>query len=386
MPTPDEHALLSASAAHRWLNCTAAPRLEESLPETASSYAKAGRIAHALAELKVRKALVEPMGPKKYASALKKLQADPYYSPDVATNTDKYLDYILGIVHAFPSTPYVGVEVRVNYSNYAPEGFGTSDCIIIGGNDLYIIDYKNGSGVQVDAENNPQMMLYALGALDAYQLFYDIRTIHMAIFQPAFGEPKEWVIDRNKLIDWGVFEVRPKAKEAFEGTGTCKSGDWCRFCRAKGQCSAQTRQSLDALAPQFTSDAKLMGPADYAAILPQLPAIEQWINQVKDAALSRLMSGEDIPGYKVVEGRKTRQFTDGDAAFAALVGAGYDDSLLYERRPLTLSAIEKVVGKSKFMEIAGDYVESTPGKPTLVPISDKRQSINGRITPEEAFN
>ncbi len=382
--SPKAHAVLSASAADRWMHCTAAPRLEAQFPDGGSNYAAEGTLAHAIAELKLRKALITPMGPKKFGEALKKLQADPLYDPEMLAHADAYVDYIKGIVHSFPYKPYIAAEVRCDLSTFIPEGFGTSDCVVIGGNDLYVVDYKYGRGVQVDAEGNPQIRLYALGALEANRMFYDIHTIHMVIFQPRLDHISTAEIGRDALLDWGAFEVRPKAKAAFDGVGDYRAGEWCRFCRARGQCKAQSDQQLQVFREE-AGDPALMSGADYAAILPELDALRKWADQVSDAALTRLLAGKDIPGYKVVEGRSTRQFTDQEAAFATLIAAGTPEAVLYERKALTLAAAEKVVGKAHFAELVGGYIDTPPGKPTLAPQSDKRPPYTLRTMATEDF-
>lgn len=382
---PKAHAKLSPSAAHRWLHCTAAPTVEALLPDPGSTYAAEGTLAHAIAELKLRKAMVEPMGPKKFANALKNLQQDPAYDPEMLSHTDAYLDYIKEIAHSFPAKPYVAAETRLDLSNVAPECSGTADCIIIGGHDLHVIDLKYGKGKQVDAEGNEQLRLYGIGAVLANALFYDIQTVHMHIFQPRINHTSVETMSRDELMDWGVFEVRPKAKTAYAGPGEHHAGEWCQFCRARGQCPAQASQLLEGAAPYRAQDPLLMASADYTTLLPQLSALKSWIGQVEDAALHRLLAGEDIPGYKLVEGRSVRAFSDQDAAFDAIIAAGYDKDLLYERKPLTLSATEKLVGKTKFAELAGQYILKPPGAPTVVPISDKRPPYSAEPTPEEAF-
>lgn len=382
---PKLHAKLSPSSAHRWLHCTAAPSIEACLPDPGSPYAAEGTLAHTIAELKLRKALVEPMGPKKFANALKKLQQDPSYEPEMLSHTDAYVDYVKEIVHAYPSKPYVAVEVRLDLSTVAPECSGTADCLVIGGGDLHVIDFKYGKGRQVDSEANEQLQLYGIGAVMANTLFYDIQTVHLHIFQPRLNHVSVSTIPRNELMDWGVFQVQPKAKEAFDGPGTRCAGEWCQFCRAKGQCPTQTAQCLDSVAPYRTKDPLLMSGADYAAVLPLLEPLKSWISQIEDVALQRLLAGEEINGYKVVEGRSNRTFSDQDAAFDAIIAAGYDRDLLYERRPLTLSATEKLMGKAKFEEVAGQYVVKPHGAPTVVPITDKRPPYTDHPTPEEAF-
>jgi len=201
---PGQHALLSASGAERWMNCTPSARLEEKLPERESAYASEGSLAHAIAELKLRKHFLEPMGPKKFKAAMDKLAADPLYNPEMQKHTDDYLDYIKGLAHSFSSKPYIGVEVKLDLSHIIPEGFGTSDCIIICGNEMHVIDFKYGQGVPVSAEISPQIRLYALGAIENYRMFYDIQTVHMHIFQPRRDNAtSEAVMTKDELVAWG---------------------------------------------------------------------------------------------------------------------------------------------------------------------------------------
>ena len=382
---PETHAKLSPSAAHRWLHCTASPTVEAGIPDPGRPYAAEGTLAHSIAELKLRKAFIEPMGPKKFANRLKKLQEDPVYDPEMLSHTDAYLDYIKGIVHGFDSKPYVAAETQLDLSSIAPGCFGTADCLIIGGGELHVVDFKYGKGKQVDAEENPQLRLYGIGAVLANSLFYDIHTVHLHIFQPRLGHVSTETLSRDRLMDWGVFQVKPKAKDAYAGPGEHLAGDWCQFCRAKGRCQAQAKQLLDGVQPYREKDPLLMGNGDYAALLPQLTALKSWISQVEDAALRRLLDGEEITGYKLVEGRSVRQWKDQDAAFEAIAAAGYDRDLLYVRTPLTLSAAEKLVGKTKFTELAGAYIQKPPGAPSIVPVSDKRPPFTIKPTPEEAF-
>ncbi|MDG0876492.1 DUF2800 domain-containing protein [Paenibacillus thiaminolyticus] len=232
------HALLSASSAHRWLVCTPSARLEDTLPDTTSGAAREGTLAHEIAELKLRRALVEPMSTRSFNSRLKKMkeqahEGKPLFDEEMLRHTDAYVEYIQGIVHAFPAPPYIAIERRVDYSAYAPEGFGTADCIIIGSKQLHINDFKYGKGVPVSAIENPQMKLYALGAIRAYSMLYEIETVHMAIFQPRISDqPSEWSISAAELLAWGE-SIKPVAALAFEGKGEYVPGEHCGFCRAK---------------------------------------------------------------------------------------------------------------------------------------------------------
>lgn len=393
-----KHAILPASGAARWMACTPSARLEEQFPDTGSEYAAEGTLAHSMAELKVHKKFVEPMGPRKYNAALNKLKKDPLYQDEMDRYTNDYLDYISGVVMSYKTAPHVAVELRLDLSRYAPESFGTGDCIILGGDTLHVIDFKYGKGVVVDVENNPQLMLYGLGALDAYGMLYNPTHVILTVFQPrADGDTvKEWEISRDDLVNWGVFTVRPAAQQAFDGKGEFKPGDWCRFCRAKAKCRARAgvNTALEdfkgVAAPSKTESGKfplppLLTDAEVGEVLCKAINLEKWAADLKEYALSAVLEGKEIPGWKAVEGRSRREFDDITAAFDTIKAAGIDEAMLYERKPMTLAAIEKELGKGKFAEIAGTHVVTPPGKPTLVQASDNRPPYSPKPSAEEDF-
>ncbi|MCL6453583.1 MAG: DUF2800 domain-containing protein [Alicyclobacillus sp.] len=380
------HALLSASSAARWLACPPSARLCEQFPDTSSEYAAEGTLAHEIAELKLRKALIEPMGPRKFGKALKELQSNPLYQPEMDKHTDTYLDYVLGIVHGYSSPPYVAVEKRLDYSTYAPEGYGTGDCIIIGGDTLHIVDLKYGKGVPVDAKGNTQMRLYALGAVTEYGFLYPIRQVHMVIVQPRLDSISEDTVPLDELLAWGE-SIKPIAEQAYKGEGDYNPGDHCRFCRAKAVCRARAdaQTALEAfggMKPPLISDAEV------GQLLERGRNLAQWLKDLEEYALSRCLDGAEIPAWKAVEGRGSRQYVDQDAAFQALISAGIEEAVLYERKPLSVAQIEKVLGKAKYRELLEEtgLVEVQPGKPTLVPASDKRDAITNRVAATEAFS
>lgn len=391
-----KHALLTASGAHRWMKCPPSARLEETLPDSTSEYAAEGTLAHSIAELKVRKKFVEPMGTRTYNSHMKKFEADPLYDPEMQTCTDEYLDYISGVVMSYPSRPYITVERKLDFSRYVPEGFGTGDCIIIGGDTLHIIDYKHGKGVVVEVENNPQLMLYGLGAIEAYGMLYNIKHVALTIVQPRAdgGSVKEWTMDRDKLIDWGVFTVRPAAEKAFKGEGEFCGGNWCRFCRAAKTCRARSGQ-YTALEDFGGPNSKtvtgalpkppLLSDAEVGEVLTLGEGLAKWYEELKDYALSACLEGKTIPGWKAVEGTSKRSWADQDSAFATLKAAGIDEALLYERIPITAPALEKQMKKKLFDEIAAPLVIKTTGKPALKPESDKRPAITLKPSVAEDF-
>lgn len=390
MAAPERHALLGASSAHRWLHCTRAPRVEEGLPGTTSPYAEAGRVAHAIAELKARKYFGEPMGAGEYRSRLKKLRADPNYDKGMDAATDQYLDHLKARAMTYPQPPFIALETQVDYSHLAPSGFGTADCVMIGSGRMDIVDYKNGAGVPVDAAGNPQMMLYALGALHVYRPIYGdtIRTIHLSIVQPNAGGVKEWETARDELERWAEETVRPAAALAWNGEGDFCPGDWCRFCRAKAQCSARAAKLLElepkgktlaegSLSPEakttaLEKGAVLLSDKEVGGVLIRALELEAWVKDLKDYALSAALAGRQIPGFKLVAGRSSREWQKLDEAFQVLAARGVDQAMLWEHSPITVAKLEKALGKKAFAKAAEGLVATRPGKPTLVPEGDKR--------------
>jgi hypothetical protein len=376
------HALLSASASHRWLQCPPSARLEEKLPENKSDFAEEGSLAHEIAELKLRKYCIEPIGARTFNAKIKKFREHPLFQEEMLKHTDTYLDYISGVLHGFSSPPYVAAEKRIDYSAYAPEGFGTGDCIIIGGNILHIIDFKYGKGVSVSAKNNPQMMLYALGAYTEYSFLYPIDTVKMTIVQPRLGSISVDSMSVEELLSWGE-DIKPIAKIAFKGEGDYSTGEHCRFCRAKALCRARGEHYLS-LEEFHKMKAPLISKEEVGDILKRALELSAWVKSLEEYALSECLQGSEIQGWKVVEGRAVRQFTCQDEAFRVLMDNGFEETMLYERKPLTLAETEKLVGKSKFKELLDAYVSVPQGKPTLVLTSDKREKYRG-ITAAEAF-
>lgn len=379
-----KHALLSASSAHRWLVCTPSARLEEQLPEKRSEYADEGTLAHEIAELKLRKYYIEPMPKSTFTRRLNKLKKHELFQEEMLKHTDTYLEYLQSITLSFSSKPYVAVEKRVDYSAYAPEGFGTVDCLIIAENTLYVTDFKYGKGVPVSAVDNPQMKLYALGAYKEYGFLYPIEKVKLAIVQPRLDNISEFELSIEELVAWGD-EIKPIAQKAFNGEGEFVPGEHCKFCRAKAQCRARANEFL-ALEDFGLKDPQLLSDAEIGQILEKAMDLESWVKALKDYALGETLKGKEIPGWKAVEGRGQRNFVDIEKAFEHLKANGIDEAMLYERVPLTVSKLEKQLGKKQFKELLEEpgFIEKTPGKPTLVPISDKRPPIVN-ISPEEDF-
>ena len=399
MGTPQSHALLSASSAHRWLVCTASPRFEEQFTGETSVYAEEGTLAHSICEAYVEKQF-KLITPQKFGAKLAKAKKNPLYSDEMLQTAERYAEYLNDTAMQYLEEPHVVVEAKVDLSNYVPDGFGTCDCIMIGDELLQITDYKHGKGVAVSADHNPQMMLYALGALKLYQpVFGDkIKRVCMAICQPRLSESvSEYTLTVEDLFAWGE-AIKPVARKAYDGTGDFVPGEHCRFCRGKAQCSA--RASYFTAFSEFTG-AQIQGrmtpedvtkfelEADCGADVPQIltdaqiakllsdaEGIVAWYKDLQDYAYQVLLDGKDMPGWKLVEGRSVRAFTDPDKAIELLLAAGYDEALIYDRKPKTLSALEKLVGKKAFGELLSSVIEKPRGKATLARESDKRERFN----------
>lgn len=383
---PTQHALLSASGAHRWLHCTGSPLLENDFPDSTSVYAQEGTLAHELCELKLMVYTGE-ITKHKLTSMKNKLMKSELWQPEMESTSEAYLDYIKDITMSYTVKPVILTEKRVDFSKYVPEGFGTADCLILAGDTLHVIDYKHGKGVVVDADHNPQMMLYALGAMSELSLLYRFKYVHMTIVQPRVNNISEFTMTADELIEWGEKVVKPKAEAAISGKGEFEAGDWCRFCRAKQQCKTRY-ESNDSLYSELSvqHDPRLITLAELGDYLKRGKDMAAWLEDMKEYALSESLAGADVPGWKAVEGRGSRAFTDTDEAVDTLIKNGIDESVLYERRVLTLAQMEKAVGKKAFGELVGDLVIKNPGKPTLVEESDKRPRITNQPTAADVFN
>ena len=383
---PTQHALLSASGAHRWLHCTGSPLLEKDFPDSTSVYAQEGTLAHYLCELKLM-AYTGEITKRKLTSMKNRLMKSELWQPEMDSTSETYLDYIKDITMSYTVKPVILTEKRVDFSRYVPEGFGTADCLILSGDTLHVVDYKHGKGVVVDADHNPQMMLYALGAMSELSLLYRFKFVHMTIVQPRVNNISEFTMTADELVEWGESVVKPKAEAAISGNGTFEAGDWCRFCRAKQQCKTRY-ESNDALYPELLAqhDPRLITLDELGEYLRRGRDMAAWLEDMREYALSESLAGTDVPGWKAVEGRGSRAFTDTDEAVDILIKNGIDESVLYERRVLTLAQMEKAVGKKAFGELVGDLVIKNPGKPTLVEESDKRPKITNQPTAADVFD
>lgn len=408
---PDVHALLSASSSKQWLHCPPSVRLQEGFPNESSVYAAEGTFAHEVCEYKVRRYLHE---------RVKRPQSEEFYTEEIDQITDVYAEFVITVIEQMRCNgcePLVMVEERVDYSHIAPSGFGTADMLIIGkdGNGkglLHVVDFKTGQGVFVDCDHNSQMMLYALGGLAAYGYIYEIETVRMTIVQPRLDNISTFECSRKELEDWGE-SIKPTAKLAYEGKGEQNPGDWCRFCQAKPVCRACADEALALCREEFldldagafteeTEESDMTAPyntdtgtavfkqpglipiAELAEILPTLNRISSWIESVfAFVSAEAINHGVPIPGYKVVQGRSKRTFTDTKAVVDTAVQNGYTD--LYKRQLITLTEFEKMMGKKRFAELLGEYVAKPPGKLALVPESDSRPPVDLMGAPNQEF-
>ncbi|MGK2309291.1 DUF2800 domain-containing protein [Cutibacterium sp. V970] len=364
---PDQHALLSASGAHRWLNCPPSAMLESREPDSSSAAAEQGTVAHALAEWKLRRALHQAPTSKPESG---------WVDEEMEYLTDDYVSFVqehVSLVREACGDPQVLIEQRLDSSHVVPGGFGTGDCVIIAEPKLQIIDLKYGQGVLVEAERNPQLMLYALGALRTFRDLYDIEQVAVTIYQPRRGNVDTWETSVAELLAWAETEVKPKAELAAAGEGEFCPGSWCQFCRIAPTCRARAEANLALAQLEFAPPAEL-SDSEIADVLTRIPQLKSWAADVEAYALSQAVNqGKQWAGFKLVAGRSVRKYTDENAVAAAAQAAGYTD--IYDKRLITLTSMERLMGKTRFAEVLGHLVVKPVGKPTLVPESDKRPAL-----------
>lgn len=373
---PQKHALLSASSAHRWLHCPPSAKLTAGVTEAPSEAALQGTAAHALAEHKLRRALKQQS----------KRPVSKYEDDEMDTYTDDYVSYVLEqYEQAKQTTPgaVIYIEQRLDFSHVAPGGFGTGDCLIVADGTLHVIDLKYGLGVLVEAERNPQLMVYAVGALRLFDALYDIDEVALTVFQPRRENVSTWTLSVTELNKWAEQTLKPAAELAANGEGEFCAGTWCQFCRIASTCRARAEANLELAKFEFAPPAELSAD-EVADVLAQIPELTRWASDVQDYALSQALSGERYEGFKLVAGRSIRKYTDETAVAEAAKAAGYKD--IYKQSLLTITAMEKLMGKKNFSEILGNLVVKPEGKPTLVPLSDKRPELQISTAAEDFTN
>ena len=370
----EEHALLSPSSAHRWLKCTPSARLEQQFPITQTQYAAEGKYAHRLAEVCLRQSLGEKVRrPAGYAES-------PYYNPDLEDHLATYVEMVQAAINRHRD-PVILFEQKLDYSKWVPDGFGTADVVIISDLGIEVIDFKYGIGVPVDAKDNPQLMLYGLGAYDQYGVAYDINTLHLTIIQPRINNNSTWEVEVDALLKWAK-EIEPRAKLAAQGLGDFVAGEHCHFCRAKAACRARAEANLE-LAKYDFKKPELLTNEELGEILYQAMELQAWTNDVKEYALEQALNNNKIRGWKLVEGRSNRQYADEAEVIKTLKAAGITE--VFEQKLFTITKLEKALGKKQVEALLGDLIIKPAGKPTLVPESDGRPEIGSTAAAQTDF-
>ena len=371
---PNSHAVLSASSSHRWMNCTPSARLEREFADRETEAAAEGTAAHALCEHKLRRAL--KMRSRKPVSKYDCDEMDGY--------TDGYVEFVLEQLAQAKlecADPLVLIEQRLDFSCWVPEGFGTGDCLIVADKLLHIIDFKYGQGVLVEAEENPQMMLYALGALRLFDSLYDITEVSMSIYQPRRENVSTWTISVDELNAWAENVLKPNAELAHKGEGDYLPGPWCQFCKAAVKCRARAEEKLQLARFEFAPP-PLLSDEEIEDILTKLDDLTKWASEIQayaqDAAVNH---GKAWKGFKLVATRTNRKYTDEEAVIQAAKDAGYTD--IFKKSLIPITEMEKLMGKKNFTSILGSLVEKPQGRPTLVPETDKRPALKKTGAGEE---
>lgn len=379
------HAKLSASGASRWATCPGSVQMEDGIPDKESIYAQEGTLAHEMSELKLKHYLdPKGFGKRKLNAAIKKLKENELYQAEMESYTDTYVDFIKEKALSFPSNPYIEIEKRVDFSRWVDGGFGTCDCVLIHGSTLSIIDLKYGKGVPVSSEQNEQLILYALGAYDAFNLIYNLDKIELNIVQPRINNFSTWEISLTELLLWGDY-FKVQAEKALGGNGELvPSAKACKFCKARDICTARAENNLS-----LESEIKLKPneiPKDKLyEYISRGEDIAKWVADLKAYALDMCLKGEDVKGLKAVAGRTSRSWTNQDEAINKLIEGGIDEAIIYDKVPLTLAKLEKALGKQQFTTLVGDLVVTSEGKPTLVFENDKRPAITNTVNATSIF-
>ncbi|MDO4778532.1 MAG: DUF2800 domain-containing protein [Tissierellia bacterium] len=381
---PEIHAKLSASASARWLNCPPSLLLNEKYPDTTSEYAKEGTLAHAVAELKATKYFLKGIGPKTFQKKMDEFKKDEFWQTEMDRFTDDYFNYLKNLATGMPEKPYVAIEKKVNYGRYAKDGFGTADCVMIQGDTIHVCDLKYGKGVPVSAEDNPQLMLYALGAYQEYGFIYPIEKAVLHIIQPRLDNYSSWEISLEDLLMFGE-EVKIKSELAWNGEGEFNAGSHCKFCRAGAKCRARAEENVKLAGFTKTLPAELSNE-EVGKYLLMAQDIQAWVKDLEEYALTESLAGREVKGWKAVEGRSNRKIVDEEGLAKELIYAGFDEVMIYKPRQLdTITNLEKLCGKKAFMDISAGLIDKPQGKPTLVKSSDKRPAVTNAVKAEEVF-
>lgn len=371
-----DHARLSPSASHRWMNCPGSVHLAEQCPpQGGSSYTEEGTQAHALAELKLRQFNDEGSSDF-FAKQLENARNEfEYYCGEMDEATNFYFDIVTEkVIEGGPDAELM-IEQRFSLDKWVPDSFGSADAVIIAGHTIEVCDLKYGKGVKVDAVGNPQLRLYGLGAAELFGDLYDFDTVRVTIIQPRLDHVSTEEISLEDLRAWAENEVAPKAQMAMNNSDVVQCGDWCQFCPAKAICRARAEANLELARYDFKKPA-LLTDEEIGEVLRQAEEVQKWVSDVSAYALEQVLAGKQYDGWKLVEGRSIRKYADEIKVADTLKAAGYDEAMLYERKLNGITNMEKLVGKKKLTELLGNLLVKPAGKPVLVPESDKREAIN----------
>ena len=371
------HAILSASSSSRWLACPPSAVANEAYPDQDTSFAEEGTLAHEVAEIIARERV--------HGSTRSLAEWKDGTTKEMIECAKEYADYIEE--HKKSNDDLILLEQRVDFSPWVPDGFGTCDCIIIQDDTLTIIDYKYGQGVPVSAVDNPQMKLYALGALNDYGIALDVKKVEIHIFQPRLNNISTDSIAVEALTEWAEKTVKPVAEKAALGKGKYAPGEHCRFCQHGGKCRALTKLCTEYLDTHGLRVAlPVLAPHEVADVLRMEPMVTLWLKKVKEQALTTLMNGEELPGYKLVEGKLgNRKWKDDTEVATKLITAGYAREDITETKVLSPSQMDKAIGKKKVAELLDDMIERAPGAPTIAPITDKRPAYDRLAEAQDDF-
>lgn len=380
------HAILSPSGASRWLACTPSARLEKQFPDTAGQAAAEGTLAHELAELLVSNYLKPFSG---FKAKLAKIKKHELYTHEMLGHAEEYATFVMEqyneSLNADPQA-HIELEKKLDLTKWVPEGFGTGDCVIVADGVMSITDLKYGKGVPVSSKGNKQMMLYGLGALEAFGFAYEIHTVRMTIYQPRIDNTSSFEIDVDELMNWAETELKPLAELAFKGEGKFSAGSHCQFCRAKATCKALAEHNLEIAKYQFQSE-DLLSEEEISDILERSSQFRNWIKAVEAHALKLAVTeGKRWPGFKLVEGRSVRKYQDTEGLAAKLQEKGFTEDLIFKKELLGITAMTGVLGKPVFKELVEPFLIKPPGKPALVPESDKRPEMDRLSAAQAGFD
>lgn len=379
---PVKHALLGASSAARWIACTPSARVTEHLPGETSKYAEEGTSAHEVCEGTLRHRLAE----WEHDQPVNFLLKAPDNPPEMIKAANQYVDFVHLQWGLYLHQPEVFIEQEVDVSQWVPGGFGTCDCLLIGDGILHIIDFKYGQGVPVNPERNPQLMYYALGAYALFEGIEEVSTVRLSIVQPRMQEePQTWEISLADLLTWAREVLQPAAEMAWKGEGVYHPGGHCRFCKAYPSCRAWQKQYGPLAGFEPYPEPATLSDEELGGWLAKVQGLAAYAKDLEDYAHDALLAGRSLPGWKLVQGRSTRKWTDQDAAFQQMERSGIDEALLYTRTPISLTVAEKMIGKKKFAELMSAFITKAPGAPKLAAASDPRPEYNALegFTPEE---